>query len=51
MLKYKYRNREFWYRGYYVATAVKKADNISKSIQIKSIKRTSDARVGKPFLG
>ena len=31
-LKYKYRNREFWSKGYYVDTAVKNAERIAKYI-------------------
>ena len=29
-LKHKYRNREFWYKVYYVVTAVKNADRIAE---------------------
>ena len=32
-LKYKYRNREFWCRGYYVDTAGKNAKKIQEYIQ------------------
>ena len=32
-LKYKYRNREFWCRGYYVDTAGKNASRIAEYIQ------------------
>ena len=32
-LKYKYRNREFWCRGYYVDTAGKNAKKIEEYIQ------------------
>ena len=32
-LKYKYRNREFWCRGYYVDTAGKNAQRIAEYIQ------------------
>lgn len=32
-LKYKYRNREFWCRGYYVDTAGKDANKIKEYIQ------------------
>lgn len=32
-LKYKYRNREFWCRGYYVDTAGKDAKKIQEYIQ------------------
>ncbi len=32
-LKYKYRNREFWCRGYYVDTAGKNANKIQEYIQ------------------
>lgn len=32
-LKYKYRNREFWCRGYYVDTAGKNANKNAKKIQ------------------
>ena len=32
-LKYKYRNREFWCRGYYVDTAGKNAQKIKEYIQ------------------
>lgn len=32
-LKYKYRNREFWCRGYYVDTAGKDAKKIKEYIQ------------------
>ena len=32
-LKYKYRNREFWCRGYYVDTAGKKANKIAEYIR------------------
>ena len=32
-LKYKYRNRKFWYRGYYVDTAGKNAKKIQEYIQ------------------
>ncbi len=31
-LKYKYRNREFWSKGYYVDTAVKNAERIAEYI-------------------
>ena len=31
-LKYKYKNREFWSKGYYVDTAVKNADRIAEYI-------------------
>ena len=31
-LKYKYRNREFWSKGYYVDTAVKNAERIDEYI-------------------
>ena len=31
-LKYKYRNREFWCKGYYVDTAVKNAERIAEYI-------------------
>ena len=31
--KFKYRNRNFWYRGYYVDTAGKDAKKIQKYIQ------------------
>ena len=31
-LKYKYRNREFWSKGYYVDTAVKSAERIAEYI-------------------
>jgi len=31
--KYKYRNREFWCRGYYVDTAGKSAKKIQEYIQ------------------
>lgn len=39
-LKYKYRSREFWCRGYYVDTAGKDAKKIKEYIQ-KTIKRKS----------
>jgi putative transposase len=42
-LKYKYRNREFWCRGYYVDTAGKNAQKIQEYI-----KRQPKA-VEKPF--
>ncbi len=32
-LRYKYRNREFWCRGYYVDTAGKNAKKIAEYIQ------------------
>ena len=32
-LKYKYRNREFWFRGFYVDTAGKNAKKIQEYIQ------------------
>ena len=32
-LKYKYRNREFWCKGYYVDTAGKNASRIAEYIQ------------------
>ena len=32
-MKYKYRNREFWCRGYYVDTAGKDAKKIKEYIQ------------------
>ena len=32
-LKYKYRNREFWCRGYYVDTAGKNAEKIEEYIR------------------
>ena len=32
-IKYKYRNREFWYKGYYVDTAGKNARKIAEYIQ------------------
>ena len=32
-LKYKYRNREFWYRGYYVDAAGKNAQKIQEYIK------------------
>ena len=32
-MKYKYRNREFWYRGYYIDTVVKDAKRIATYIQ------------------
>ena len=32
-LKYKYRNREFWCRGYYVDTAGKNAKRIEEYIR------------------
>lgn len=32
-LKYKYRNRQFWCRGYYVDTAGKNANRISEYIR------------------
>ena len=32
-LKYKYRNREFWCKGYYVDTAGKNASRIADYIQ------------------
>lgn len=32
-LRYKYRNREFWCRGYYVDTAGKNAQKIQKYIR------------------
>ena len=32
-LRYKYRNREFWCRGYYVDTAGKNASRIAEYIQ------------------
>ena len=32
-LKYKYRNREFWCRGYYVDTAGKNANKIAEYIR------------------
>jgi putative transposase len=32
-MKYKYRNREFWCRGYYVDTAGKNTKKIQKYIQ------------------
>ena len=32
-LKYKYRNREFWCRGYYVDTAGKNANKIAEYIK------------------
>ena len=32
-LKYKYRNREFWCRGYYVDTAGKNAGRIAEYIK------------------
>ena len=32
-LRYKYRNREFWYRGYYVDTAGKNANRIAEYIK------------------
>ena len=31
-MKYKYRSREFWCKGYYVDTAVKNADRIAEYI-------------------
>ena len=31
-LKYKYKNREFWSKGYYVDTAVKNAERIAEYI-------------------
>ena len=31
-LKYKYRNQEFWYKGYYVDTAGKNAERIAEYI-------------------
>ena len=31
-MKYKYRNREFWYRGYYVATVGKNTAKIKEYI-------------------
>ena len=31
-LEYKYSNREFWSKGYYVDTAVKNADRIAEYI-------------------
>ena len=34
-LKFKYRNREFWCRGYYVDTAGKNAQKIAKYIQMQ----------------
>ncbi len=32
-MKYKYRNREFWYRGYYVDTTGKDTQEIKEYIQ------------------
>ena len=32
-LKYKYRNREFWYRGYYVDTVGKNETRIAEYIK------------------
>ena len=32
-LKFKYRNREFWFRGYYVDTVGKKAKKIAEYIK------------------
>lgn len=32
-MKFKYRNRNFWYRGYYVNTAGKDASKIQRYIQ------------------
>ena len=32
-LKYKYRNREFWCRGYYIDTASKNASRIAQYIK------------------
>ena len=41
-LKYKYRNREFWCRGYYVDTAGKNASRITEYIQ----KQLEEDRMG-----
>ena len=52
-LKYKYRNREFWCKGYYVDTAGKNAERIAEYIanQLREdqLGRTANTGIGKPF--
>ncbi len=49
-LKYKYRNKEFWSKEYYIDTTEKKADRIdSKSIKRRSTGRIADAEMEKSF--
>ena len=54
-LKFKYRNREFWCRGYYVDTAGKNAVVITKYIenQLKEDKSIEQLTLDKidPFTG
>ena len=55
-LKFKYRNREFWFRGYYVDTVGKKAKKIAEYIK----NQLEEDKIGKqmkisykedPFIG
>ncbi len=43
-LKYKYRNREFWCKGYYVDTAGKNAHRIQEYIQLPELAFTRSTR-------
>ena len=55
-LKFKYRNREFWCRGYYVDTVGKNTKKIQESIkgqiaQDKLGDQISISSLGSPFTG
>lgn len=54
-LKYKYRNREFWCRGYYVDTTGKNTSRIAEYIknQLKEDQMTEQLRIPgtSPFTG
>ena len=55
-LKYKYRNREFWCRGYYVDTVGKNAKKIEEYIrnqleEDKDGRTTDNGKLLSPFTG
>lgn len=47
-LKYKYGNRHFWCRGYYVDAVGKNAKKIQEYIQ-NQLKEDNDVAAGEPF--